>query len=179
MGCIDGMLGSGNGEPLVGSGETLIALGLGVGTCDVGPMTSLSGSVDGVPSPPPLPPPEVTGTVSLEIGSGPGLLPPLNPGEPLVGASDMLGPLVADGGVSEASERMLLGGVIDASRLSMDPTEVAEVSSDDIGPGLEGAGVLGCEVSDGLPPTEGKGLVPEGDPPDGTVGEPELGCPEN
>jgi hypothetical protein len=147
----------------------LIALGFGVGSCDCGPMTSLSGSVDGVPSPPP----EVTGVVPLDNGMGPGVLPALNPGEPLVGAGDMLRPLGADGGVSDVSETVPLGGVIEASRLG--PIELAEVSIDDIGPGLDSAGVLGCEVGDGLPPTDGKGLVADGDPPDGTVGEPELG----
>lgn len=75
-------------------GETLNALGLGVGSCDAGPTTSLSGSVEVGP-----PPPE-TGGVVLDCPNG-GLTPPLNPGEPLVGTGEMLVPLTPGGDVGE------------------------------------------------------------------------------
>jgi hypothetical protein len=180
---IDGRLGSGVGDSLVGSGEILIALGSGHGGC-----------------PPPLPPapPSPPDTIGASLDSSPGKLSALNVGDPLVGAGDVLNSLEPGGGVIDVSEATPLGGMIDGSWLVIGPMDSVDVCSEGIDAGLEGGGALGCDDGDGLVPTEGNGLAADGDSADGSdpgdaeggstldgptaedtvVGESELGWPD-
>ena len=137
---IDGRLSSGSGDSLVRIGDMLIALGSGHGGC---------------PPPLPPPPPSPPDTIGASLDSSGGRLSPLNVGDSLVGVGDMLMPLETGGGVTEVSETKPLGGMIDGSWLSTGPIDSADVFSEGIDAGLEGGGALGCDVADGLVPTEG------------------------